>query len=81
MNRCIVLGRFQPFHLGHAGLVEAAIEHAKGGPVIVAIGSAQATIHGRFSQHFRMSGLKLTHSYGKTCALWSFLRAWNTLLE
>jgi cytidyltransferase-like protein len=42
MNRCIVLGRFQPFHLGHAGLVEAAIEHAKGGPVIVAIGSAQA---------------------------------------
>jgi len=42
MNRCIVLGRFQPFHLGHAALVEAAVEHADGGQVVVAIGSAQA---------------------------------------
>ena len=42
MNRCIVLGRFQPFHLGHAALIKAAIEHADGGEVIVAIGSAQA---------------------------------------
>ena len=42
MNRCIVLGRFQPFHLGHAGLVKAAVEHADGGEVVVAIGSAQA---------------------------------------
>ena len=42
MKRCIVLGRFQPFHLGHAALVEAAIEHAEGGEVVVAIGSAQA---------------------------------------
>ena len=42
MNRCIVLGRFQPFHLGHAGLVKAAVEHANGGEVVVAIGSAQA---------------------------------------
>ena len=42
MNRCIVLGRFQPFHLGHAGLVKAAVEHAGGGEVVVAIGSAQA---------------------------------------
>lgn len=42
MNRCIVLGRFQPFHLGHAALVKAAIEHADGGEVVVAIGSAQA---------------------------------------
>ena len=42
MVRCIVLGRFQPFHMGHARLVEAAIEHAQGGEVVVAIGSAQA---------------------------------------
>ena len=42
MNRCIVLGRFQPFHLGHAGLIHAAAEHAEGGEVVVAIGSAQA---------------------------------------
>ena len=42
MTRCIVLGRFQPFHLGHAGLVKAAVEHANGGVVVVAIGSAQA---------------------------------------
>tara|TARA_B100000003_G_scaffold79161_1_gene71113 strand:+ start:2617 stop:3165 length:549 start_codon:yes stop_codon:yes gene_type:complete len=42
MNRCIVLGRFQPFHLGHAGLVKAAVEHADGGEAVVAIGSAQA---------------------------------------
>ena len=42
MTRCIVLGRFQPFHLGHAGLVKEAVEHADGGEVVVAIGSAQA---------------------------------------
>lgn len=42
MTRCIVLGRFQPFHLGHAGLVEAAMEVAGGDEVVVAIGSAQA---------------------------------------
>ena len=42
MTRCIVLGRFQPFHLGHAGLVEAAMEMADGEEVVVAIGSAQA---------------------------------------
>ena len=41
MTRCIVLGRFQPFHLGHASLVEAAIDHAQGDEVVVAIGSAQ----------------------------------------
>ena len=42
MTRCIVLGRFQPFHLGHASLVEAAIDHAQGDEVVVAIGSAQS---------------------------------------
>jgi cytidyltransferase-like protein len=42
MTRCIVLGRFQPFHLGHARLVEAAVNHADGDEVVVAIGSAQA---------------------------------------
>ena len=42
MKRCVVLGRFQPFHHGHAGLVKAAVEHAGGGEVVVAIGSAQA---------------------------------------
>ena len=42
MTRCIVLGRFQPFHFGHAGLVEAAVEVARGDEVVVAIGSAQA---------------------------------------
>ena len=35
----IVLGRFQPFHKGHAYLVEAALEK---GPTIIAIGSSQA---------------------------------------
>ena len=42
MPRCIVLGRFQPFHLGHAGLIRAAVQHADGDEVVVAIGSAQA---------------------------------------
>ncbi len=42
MQRCVVLGRFQPFHLGHAALVEAAMAHADGGEVVVAVGSAQA---------------------------------------
>ena len=42
MPRCIVLGRFQPFHLGHAGLVQAAVQHTEGDEVVVAIGSAQA---------------------------------------
>ena len=40
--RCIVLGRFQPFHLGHASLVKAAVTHANGDEVVVAIGSSQA---------------------------------------
>ena len=35
----IVLGRFQPFHCGHAWLVEQALER---GDVTIAIGSAQA---------------------------------------
>ena len=34
----IVLGRFQPFHKGHAYLVEAALEK---GPTVIAIGSSQ----------------------------------------
>ena len=42
MPRCIVLGRFQPFHFGHAGLVQAAVQHAEGDEVVIAIGSAQA---------------------------------------
>jgi len=42
MPRCIVLGRFQPFHFGHAGLIQAAVEHAGGDEVVIAIGSAQA---------------------------------------
>ena len=42
MPRCIVLGRFQPFHLGHAGLVQAAVNHAGDNDVVLAIGSAQA---------------------------------------
>ena len=40
--RCIVLGRFQPFHLGHASLVKAAVTNANGDEVVVAIGSSQA---------------------------------------
>ena len=40
--RCIVLGRFQPFHSGHAALVKAAVTHANGDEVVVAIGSSQA---------------------------------------
>ena len=35
----VVLGRFQPFHKGHALLIEAALEL---GEVVIAIGSAQA---------------------------------------
>ena len=42
MIRCIVLGRFQPFHLGHVALVKAAVNHANGGEVVVAIGSSQS---------------------------------------
>ena len=35
----IVLGRFQPFHKGHAHLVESALEK---GPTVIAIGSSNA---------------------------------------
>ena len=35
----IVLGRFQPFHKGHAHLVGAALEK---GPTVIAIGSSEA---------------------------------------
>lgn len=41
--RCVVLGRFQPFHSGHAALVMAAVEHAGDEEVVVAIGSAQSS--------------------------------------
>ena len=37
----IVLGRFQPFHKGHAYLVNAALEL---GPTIIAIGSSEAEL-------------------------------------
>ena len=41
MTRAIVLGRFQPFHKGHAYLVmQAALVHPNQ-PVMVAIGSAK----------------------------------------
>ncbi|DAC11686.1 MAG TPA: adenylyltransferase/cytidyltransferase family protein [Candidatus Poseidoniaceae archaeon] len=40
MARTVVLGRFQPFHRGHAGLVEAALGHAGLDDVMIAIGSS-----------------------------------------
>lgn len=43
MTQHIVLGRFQPFHNGHASLVKAAAQHAgDDGTLVIAIGSAQA---------------------------------------
>ncbi|MCH1423386.1 MAG: adenylyltransferase/cytidyltransferase family protein [Candidatus Poseidoniaceae archaeon] len=43
MSRYIVLGRFQPFHFGHAYLVEkASALRNEGDELIVAIGSKQA---------------------------------------
>lgn len=40
--RAIVLGRFQPFHNGHAFLLLAAAETFPEEPVMVAVGSAQS---------------------------------------
>ena len=43
MTRYIVLGRFQPFHLGHEHLVRSALSHVEDGDqLVVAIGSKQA---------------------------------------
>ncbi len=43
MARYIVLGRFQPFHMGHEHLVRSAFEHVEDGDqLVVAIGSKQA---------------------------------------
>ncbi len=43
MTRYIVLGRFQPFHMGHEYLVKAACEHVgEDDQLIIAIGSQQA---------------------------------------
>jgi len=43
MTRYIVLGRFQPFHIGHEHLVKAALSHVEDGDqLIVAIGSKQS---------------------------------------
>ncbi|MGY8699313.1 MAG: adenylyltransferase/cytidyltransferase family protein, partial [Candidatus Poseidoniales archaeon] len=43
MARYIVLGRFQPFHMGHEYLVKSALEHLEvGDQLVVAIGSKQA---------------------------------------
>ena len=46
MSVHIVLGRFQPFHLGHEFLVEFALEKAgSNGSVTIAIGSANAELN------------------------------------
>ena len=42
MNRAIVLGRFQPFHNGHASLVMKASDVHPNQKAMVAIGSAQS---------------------------------------
>ena len=43
MARYIVLGRFQPFHMGHEYLVKSAYEHVgEDGQLVIAIGSQQA---------------------------------------
>ncbi|MBV19456.1 MAG: hypothetical protein CMA56_06325 [Euryarchaeota archaeon] len=42
MVRTVILGRFQPFHCGHAGLVNAALLHAGSDEVMIAIGSSTA---------------------------------------
>jgi cytidyltransferase-like protein len=42
MVRTVVLGRFQPFHRGHAGMVKAALAHADSDEVVIAIGSSKA---------------------------------------
>ena len=43
MTRYIVLGRFQPFHMGHEYLVKAAYEQAgEDDQLVIAIGSQQA---------------------------------------
>jgi len=43
MAKYIVLGRFQPFHMGHEYLVKSALEHLEvGDQLVVAIGSKQA---------------------------------------
>ena len=41
MVRTVVLGRFQPFHCGHEGVVNAALLHAGSDDVMIAIGSWQ----------------------------------------
>ena len=42
MVRTVVLGRFQPFHCGHEGVVKAALAHAEPDEVMIAIGSSEA---------------------------------------
>ena len=43
MTKYIVLGRFQPFHMGHEHLVRSALSHVEDGDqLVVAIGSKQA---------------------------------------
>lgn len=42
MVRVVVLGRFQPFHRGHAHLLEAALVVAEDDELVVAIGSSEA---------------------------------------
>lgn len=36
----VLLGRFQPFHRGHAALIDAALAHAAGGRLRIGIGSS-----------------------------------------
>ena len=43
-NRGLYVGRFQPFHLGHLGAVEASLKHVD--ELVVVIGSAQYSHNG-----------------------------------
>ncbi len=62
--RCLFIGRFQPFHLGHRKIVDDILDGKEKNKIIIAIGSAQKshTVENPFTAGERIEIIKKTLS-------------------
>lgn len=62
--RCLFIGRFQPFHLGHMKIVDDILDEENKNELIIAIGSAQKshTVENPFTAGERIQMIKKTLS-------------------
>jgi len=72
-NRGLLIGRFQPFHLGHMQCVQYALKKLP--EIIIAIGSAQFshTLHNPFTAGERVTMIRLALDEAKIDAIKYFL--------